>query len=399
VARGFALRDAAMKIAFLCNEYPPASGGGIGRVVSSLGALLCERGHDVTVIGLGERAETRKDGAVRIETLRETRLRGWSWWWDRRRVFQRVQRGVHAGEIELVDVPDYWGMLPFPLDSVPVVVRLHLTETALARAAGRAARRSAAWCERRTLRFHRTWLGVSHFAVNDTIATFGLRPEREQAIYNPVVDATATAVSMPALPADFVLFAGLVGQRKGAYLLAEAARRFLRTHPSLHLVYAGRLETIAGISADARIREILGAELGPRVHFTGVLPEPAQVRECMRRARAFVFPTTQEYLGLVAIEAMLAGCPTIVGDLPVSREFAEQGREALLVPPREPEAIAQAVSRVLAEPEWAATLARRGRDRARDQFDPARIAAQNAAFFEELRARHRGVSRASPTAN
>ncbi len=375
-----------MKIAFICNEYPPVPHGGIGSYVQTLGRAIVAAGHEVTVVGLGPAAAERSDCGVRVVTLAETRFRGWSWWWDRRRVHRWLARAAHAGEIDLVDVPDYWGMLPWTFSAAPTVVRLALTETGIARLAGRAPRRSVAWCERRTLTRQRQWIAISQFARDDTQVDFGPEPAPTPIIYCPVQELPVAPGDVPSLPEKFVLFVGRVSERKGAYRLAESARTFLAHRPDLHLVYVGRLETIDGVAADERIRRIVGPELAPRVHCLGRLVSPASVWACLQRARAFVFPSAQEYFGLVMAEAMLASCPVIAGDSCAVREFIRDGETGRLVPWDDPTAIARGVDELFADEARGQRMARLAREEVARRFDPRRVALENIAFFEKMRA-------------
>lgn len=375
-----------MKIAFVCNEYPPIPHGGIGSYVQTLGRALVAAGHEVTVVGLEPRASVREDAGVRIVALAETRLRGCSWLWDRWRIHRWLARAARGGEVELVDVPDYWGMLPWRFPFAPTVVRLALTETGIAVRAGRRPRRSVEWCERRTLRLQSQWIAISRYALDDTRALFGCEASPVPVLYCPVQELHPSPADGPALPERFALFVGRVSERKGAYRLAVAARQFLAADPALHLVYVGRGETLDGVPADARIREIVGPQLAPRVHCLGGFVSPA-VWACLRRAAVFVFPSAQEYFGLVMAEAMIAGAPVVAGDSCAVREFIRDGETGVIVPWDEPEAIAAAVSRVLGDAAWAGGMARAARAEIAPRFEPARVAAENAAFFAQQRAR------------
>ena len=74
----------------------------------------------------------------------------------------------------------------------------------------------------------------------------------------------------------------------------------------------------------------------------------------------------QESFGIVLVEAMAAGVPVVATDIPGYREVVRDGVDGLLVRPNDPEALAAAIGRVLAEPELASALAAAGRARAPD---------------------------------
>jgi glycosyltransferase involved in cell wall biosynthesis len=203
---------------------------------------------------------------------------------------------------------------------------------------------------------HRRWIGVSDHAIRLTTATFGLQPAESTTIYCPIDVSHPTAVIPSDLPARFVLFAGAVGARKGAYAVAAAARLFLPLYPDLHLVYLGELLVEDGKSADVRIHEIVGPDLSARVHCLGRLAR-ADMLGCMARAVALLFPSRLETFGLVVAEAMLLGVPVVTSTCDPFPEYIAHQQTGLLVPPDDAPALSAAVRSLLDSPDWASRLA------------------------------------------
>jgi glycosyltransferase involved in cell wall biosynthesis len=83
-----------------------------------------------------------------------------------------------------------------------------------------------------------------------------------------------------------------------------------------------------------------------------------------RLADVFVFPSLYEGFGLPPLEAMASGTPVVTSNVSSLPEVV--GEAALMIDPYEPQAIADAIRRVLAEPELRATLRVRGLARARE---------------------------------
>lgn len=322
----------SLRIAFVCNEYPPAPHGGIGTFVHTIAPGLVDSGHDVLVLGVGDHEGEELDRGVRVVTLRSSRCRRVGWLIDRLRVRSWLARRVAAGEIDLVEVPEFEGFLPFPLWGCPVVVRLHLSGTAIAAHLDKRQRRALRWSERQTLARHPHWIAVSRYVEDLTRRTFGVGPKSSRIVHYPIVtppDAGEVAVS---LPGRFLLFAGTVSVRKGAVRAAEAARPLLRRWPDLHLVYVGATDR-SGAIIDT-IRETVGAQSSNRVHFTGRLSRGA-VFAAMARAEAFVFPSTLEGYPLVIGEAMLAGTPVVASRRPPFDEYIADGETGFLAEPEE----------------------------------------------------------------
>ncbi|MBI2824159.1 MAG: glycosyltransferase [Planctomycetia bacterium] len=109
---------------------------------------------------------------------------------------------------------------------------------------------------------------------------------------------------------------------------------------------------------EAQTRE---AGLAEVIRFLGVRRD---VVELLRSADLFVFPSEIEGLSNAVIEAALAGLPIVGCDVAGVRDIVDDGREALLVPPRDPAALAAAIRRYLDDPALAARHGAAARERA-----------------------------------
>jgi glycosyltransferase involved in cell wall biosynthesis len=96
-----------------------------------------------------------------------------------------------------------------------------------------------------------------------------------------------------------------------------------------------------------------------------------EVAWLMQHATVTLVPSLAEGFGRTAIEAQLLGTPVIASDIPALREACGEG--ALFVPPADPDALAEAIDRLWAEPDVAAELSRSARENAR-RWSPARQA-------------------------
>jgi glycosyltransferase involved in cell wall biosynthesis len=84
-----------------------------------------------------------------------------------------------------------------------------------------------------------------------------------------------------------------------------------------------------------------------------------------RTADVFVSPATgRESFGIVLLEAMAAGTPVVCSDIHGYKGVVRRDREGLLVPPRNPKAIAVAIRQLFSDPELAVRMGAAGRERA-----------------------------------
>lgn len=370
-----------MKIGLVCHEYPPAPHGGIGLLTQALARGMAEAGHRVTVLGFGPRAEERDDGGVRVVTLRFhpwPRLGGL---YNRWRLHRWLSRAARAGEIEIIETPEYEGPLPFSFSACPVVVRLNLSTALIAAQAGYPPDRRVRRYEELTLRRHPHWLAVSRYILEQTQKTFALCPREVAVVLNPAPPLPPPAALEVAN--DFLLYVGTLSSRKGALLVAEAVRPLLQADPSLHLYYLGRPAVEAGEAVDVRLRRYFGGELSRQVHFLGFVRRE-ELSAYLHRARALLAPSRLEAGPLVVAEGMQAGLPVICSREGIGPEIIRDGENGLLVDAENPAALRQRVLFLLQNRAAAEAIGRKAREMAQRLLTIDRSMRETLAFYQRV---------------
>jgi glycosyltransferase involved in cell wall biosynthesis/ribosomal protein S18 acetylase RimI-like enzyme len=171
------------------------------------------------------------------------------------------------------------------------------------------------------------------------------------------------------LPAD-ALVVGMVGRlvaEKGYRELFAAARAVRRADPRVRFVAVGAPDLD---KADA-ITEAELERAGADVCFAGWRDD---VRDLLAAMDVFVLASWREGMPRSAIEAAAMGRPLVLTDIRGCREVARHEREALLVPPRDPEALAAAILRLAGDAALRRRLAAAARARAVERFGEAAVA-------------------------
>jgi glycosyltransferase involved in cell wall biosynthesis len=163
---------------------------------------------------------------------------------------------------------------------------------------------------------------------------------------------------------------------KGQEWLIRALPRVLASCPNARCV-------LVGDGPDRPAVERLAADLGlgDRVEFAGTVRDPSTL---VRDSDVFVLPSLSEALSIAILEASALGVPVVasrVGGIP---EVIEDGLTGLLVPPKEPAALAGAIVKVLSNREEARTLAAAAKARVREHFSSALTAARYDALYQRL---------------
>jgi glycosyltransferase involved in cell wall biosynthesis len=154
----------------------------------------------------------------------------------------------------------------------------------------------------------------------------------------------------PSVPSDVsgptVAFVGRLVPYKGVSVLFEATERLLRDDVRLTVLVAGRGPLLEGLKTEASHRG-----LGDRVRFLGFVPD-GEVGDLYRFADVVCCPSigTLESSATALEEAAMCGTPVVGSDLPgASESIPHDGTRGLLVPPKDPDALAHALRRLLGQ--------------------------------------------------
>jgi glycosyltransferase involved in cell wall biosynthesis len=114
------------------------------------------------------------------------------------------------------------------------------------------------------------------------------------------------------------------------------------------------------------------------------LGERDDMPSVFRQAHVVVLPSWDEGAPKVLLEAAASGLPIVTTDIPGCRQIVRDGVNGLLVPSRDPAAIARALERLITQPDLRARMGVMGRAIAVAEFDEAIIVEQTLAVYKEL---------------
>jgi glycosyltransferase involved in cell wall biosynthesis len=192
-------------------------------------------------------------------------------------------------------------------------------------------------------------------ATADEIARVAAYPRDRIVVATPGVVPLPIDGARPLREGPYLLAVGAMTPRKGFDVLAAAVATLGRDCPPV---------LIAGPDywrADEMRQAISAADTHGRVEALGPVDD-ATLGDLYRAATVVCHPSRAEGFGLTCLEAMTAGAPLVASDLPSVREIV--GDAAELVPPDDPDALAAALGRLLADEGRRDELAVAGRHRA-----------------------------------
>lgn len=331
--------------------------------------LICRPEDAAFVRGLGTRFEAWPDRSGNY-SLREQLT---------------VPIDLRRAKVHLFHAPHY---VVSPLTTCPVVVTIHdcihlrFPQYLPNRMAHVYARTFMAIAARRARRI----ITVSQASKEDIQAYLHAPADRIDVIPNgldarfltpPDEEQVARVRQRFLLDAPFILYAGNIKPHKNVDRLIEAYAQLRQDgHQDLKLLIIGdELSKYPGLR-----RLVHRHHLHQHVRFFGFVPD-ATLQVLYKLASAFVFPSLYEGFGFPPLEAMACGTPVITSNVSSLPEVV--GDAALLVPPTDAGAIAEAMARVLTDTRLRRDMVTRGLARART-FSWAEAAARTRAVYHAV---------------
>jgi len=182
-----------------------------------------------------------------------------------------------------------------------------------------------------------------------------------------------------------VMVVGRLVPRKGVDLAITALGILAdRGHRDVELVIVGGSGDAASATEDAEARRLMDAAraagVADRVRLHGRVSQ-ADMPAVMRTADVVVCAPWYEPFGIVPLEAMASGVPVVASAVGGLTDSVVDGVTGILVPPRDPAAIADALGELLADPARRRALGRAGRDRMEHGYSWSAVAARTADAY------------------
>jgi glycosyltransferase involved in cell wall biosynthesis len=369
--------DGLIKIAYICQSYPPMVSGAAG-VVQRLARGMAARGHDVLVIASSDQKRAYVERSKRIKLVRlrsmpnPLRVGQRFCLWSRR----DISAALWSFRPDLVHLHDpvcvgLSGLRAAQAFHLPVVLTVHQLPWStnrylpplpgLRQAVKALLWRYAGWFARQC----HVIVVPSQTAGDVVCAHIGCDP---QVISNGVDVARFTPSPAfpderevlcrkygldPALPV--ILHVGRIDVDKQVDLVVRAAAVAMRTVDAQLLVVGDGTRR----AAVTQLCEMLG--MAERCHFPGFVSAEGDLPGLYRLASVFVLASELETQGIVALEAAATGLPVVAVRAAAVPDAVSDGVNGYLVAPGDVEAMAERLMTVLRDPESAVRMGRAGR--------------------------------------
>lgn len=169
---------------------------------------------------------------------------------------------------------------------------------------------------------------------------------------------------------------GALTREKGHQYLLRAALKVIRIYPKAIFLLVGD-----GIERPGLEKTASSLGIKNSVIFAGMRKD---VPEILSILNVFVLPSLNEGLPMALLEAQAAQIPVVATRVGAIPDVLQDGVTGILIPPKDPQAIAEAIIMILSDRKIALRMAQRGFERVRDNFSAEKMANKYLSIYKEL---------------
>jgi glycosyltransferase involved in cell wall biosynthesis len=222
--------------------------------------------------------------------------------------------------------------------------------------------------------------------VGAMLQRVGFSPEKIVKIYNGIDLRTFSNAGEGTLRSELQVpretkLVGMIAhlhETKGYEFFIQAARKVVDSMPHVQFVAVGELNDRIWKELSTLINKL---NLKDHVHFLGMRGD---IPEILSDLDLFVLSSLSEGFPLAVLEAMAASKPVVVTRSGGPEELVDDGRTGFLVPPSDPQALAEKICELLSDPGKAAALGRAARAKVESQFPIEKMIENYEQLYDRL---------------
>ena len=376
-----------MKILMLTWEYPPRVVGGISKVVYDLSHKMVKEGNEVTVVTYKDGDNVKyyeNDKGVEVYRVDNYMIRPNNFIdWIMQLNFNMITKANEIinknGKFDVIHAHDW--LVAYSAKSIkesyniPLISTIHATESGRNNGIHDETQRyinDSEWM----LTYESSEVIVnSNYMKNEVQRLFGLPYDKINVIPNGVNLQLFSNVN---IDYDFrrqyamdnekiILYVGRLVYEKGIQNLIAAMPKILERYHDSKLIICGR-----GGMIDELREQVKYLEIENKVYFAGYC-DSKKMQKMYKCADVAVFPSTYEPFGIVAIESMLSGTPTIVSDVGGLNEIIEHGVTGMKSYAGNANSVADSVLALLFDPKLCFNISQNAIKKVKENYNWSKI--------------------------
>lgn len=346
--------------------FPPKEG--IGNYVYGLSKKLREKGHRVTIITRGSWNKTERETIDGIEVIKVRFIPLYPFYIQLHGIFvNKIFKSLES-EIDVIHV--HTPLSPAIKSSLPLITTIHtpmLTDTHSIEV-----NNLQSMIEKIMGRFVSYPIELKLLKRADLITTVANSVAKELKEYYSCLDGITVvgngvnekifAPNKNKPDEKYILYTGRLGYRKGLFDLIECGKYICNKYSDVNFIIVGD-----GMLRNELQMRIKNLELDRRIIIKGHVSK-SELIELYQNATIFVMPSHYEGLPTVLLEAMACGLPIVSTAVSGNLDVIENDKNGLLIPPKSPKEMANAISLLLEDDSLRRDFGRAARKTIEEKF-------------------------------
>ncbi len=376
-----------MHIAFLTPEYPhPAvtHSAGIGTSIKNIAEGLKRKGIQVTVFVYSQKGSKviNADG-VTLHLIQHKAYKFGGFYRYRKHVNAYLNKVIKQKSISLIEAADWTGITAFMKFKVPVVIRLHGSDTYFCHLEGREQKKKNFFFEKRALKSASAIASVSAYTAALTKDLFGLK-KGMTVIPNLIDTDRFIPLDLPVKEGHILNFGSII-RKKGVLSLAEAFNAVVESNPNSQLLFLGKdvRDAQTGVSTKQLIMDLLSEDAKPQVRFVEAVPYE-EVQKYIAEAAVICLPSFAEAFPMTWLEAMAMEKGLVTSNIGWAKELMIDRVTGFMVDPNDIESLSAALNKQLTDVSTRDQMATQARKHILSHFSKEQILQKNVDFYSNV---------------
>ncbi|MCL6571987.1 MAG: glycosyltransferase family 4 protein [Bacillus sp. (in: Bacteria)] len=381
-----------LTILILCWEYPPNIIGGLSRHVFGLSVKLADMGHEVHVLtakngGTSPSFEIMNGVLVhRVKPINEKDDNFLAWIGGLNLAMgQKAEKLSEEIKFDIIHAHDWLvGTASITLKEllfIPLLTTIHATEFGRNNGIHTEMQRFIHDKEKQLIFESDQIIVCSEYMKDELLSIFSLNNEKIIVIPNgiePMTTKLNTAEIFPELEQKKYIFSiGRIVKEKGFDTIIEAGALAKEMELDCYFVIAGK-----GPMLETYRRQIVERSLDSHIAFVGYITDE-QRNTLIQGCVMAVIPSLYEPFGIVVLETMILGKPTIVSNTGGMKGIVKHLQTGLLMDPGNAQSLLEQISFLIQNPQKAEEIGGKGREIAISLYGWKRIASETSRVMED----------------
>lgn len=376
-----------MHIAFLTPEYPHSKlsrAAGIGTSIKNVSMGLVKNKITVTVFVINQSHSFQlNDNGVTVVAIKNNKAKLFNWYFNRKHINAIVEKYITQNNIQLLEVPDWTGITAFMKFSIPVVMRIHGSDSYFCDLEQRKQKLKNYILEKMAFNAADKVLSVSHFAAAQTAKVF--KSKRPIDVIHNGIDLTQFTPEKTTYEPFKLLYFGSIIRKKGVLELAHIFNELIQLEPKAKLMVVGNdcIDVVENVSTVKLLKDILSEEAKKHTEFKSQVPY-SKIKDLINNAHVVVLPSYAEAFPMTWLETMALGKPLVASNIGWSKEIINDGVNGYSVFPSEHKNYAEKIRHLFLDEKMCYTFGNNARETIIKNFSLDVITQKNIKAYKAI---------------